>query len=486
MLRSPVVELLQIAIFVVVVVGHPSNQQINSYLFAAEALEEDDSPYPSTTAFPFPKNVQAPTIVQQQQLDVTRDHKSVSSTQSWMGDIGEMPWVKEPKVGVTVERSTGWADLFLNEIIIPGDHDAQSYPESYYYTKTGSTYSVGPTRTAVNPSYLEFKTDFKARGASSSPGMVYEYGVTQEGDVYQQLLHGARLFDFRVYTEPEWGTFATHHGFRNAPLEILLADVARFMDEDEKIRLTKKSRCGELVFVRLKYEGSVDGALNPADQIALKKAIQPIAPHVSLDDPLRTPVGDLCTTQTRVFIIKGGAHDTTRFIIPNDFEIVRDGGLLPITKAAFHPESTFRHGGAVEMCCKIKPVIEASTKKISTVTPANKGNRVTVYYLTITYGITGITSSKASLFSASMREVRKGLCYIFDNIPLVSRINVLMVDFINRLEATAHITNENLRRLQLFPEAVIKESLSETASSFCGLYRRYVTAKQSKKLSQKK
>ena len=104
----------------------------------------------------------------------------------------------------------------LKEIVIPGTHDSAAYKQS-------DTLMPG-----TQTNFVEFLI-------KNSGGLLHEtikkLETTQEIDVYEQLLAGARYIDIRAgWIDGEWMTYHCHVGEK---LELVLRDIERFLDFHE-------------------------------------------------------------------------------------------------------------------------------------------------------------------------------------------------------------------------------------------------------------
>jgi hypothetical protein len=111
----------------------------------------------------------------------------------------------------------------INEIAIPGAHDAGSYT----IDRTNYRGGIFGSKVATSPDTKPLKQLF-ARGT-----VVPDWAKTQERTTLEMLNDGIRYFDLRICVDAK-GVLMTCHGLYGASLETILDDVARFAEKNPK------------------------------------------------------------------------------------------------------------------------------------------------------------------------------------------------------------------------------------------------------------
>ncbi|KAL6060784.1 PI-PLC X domain-containing protein 2 [Balamuthia mandrillaris] len=111
------------------------------------------------------------------------------------------------------------ANMTLSQMVIPGTHDSGAY---HLYDQ------IAPG----TPDWLRQLLDYLQREGIFYPeSIIRHWAQSQRLDIYQQLLAGVRFLDIRVCWDAASGQFKTLHFLLGNPTEVILQDIARFMEE---------------------------------------------------------------------------------------------------------------------------------------------------------------------------------------------------------------------------------------------------------------
>ncbi len=119
-----------------------------------------------------------------------------------------------------MENSAEYFNNFpLNHIILPGTHDSGAYELDF--------------KIPIGNKKLKF-ANYISKFLPCVGNIIKAWTITQKYSIYDQLNNGIRLFDFRVsYSENENEYYITHT-FTCVKLNIVLCDIAQFLNEQKK------------------------------------------------------------------------------------------------------------------------------------------------------------------------------------------------------------------------------------------------------------
>lgn len=203
-----------------------------------------------------------------------------------------------------------WSDLgdkALYQITVPSAHDAGTY----------SLERDSLTITEIAGGLDPFLNLFNGLGIVQE--IVYASSVTQEVDVYSQLVEGNRSLDIRFKRDPRSGELRIFHGIFGAGPDDIFGQIARFLDETTH----------EVVLMELNCGGYL--TLDAADKAELVVQLTEVLGGY-MADPAALSIGsslqEFVDAGTRL-IVKNAGYKYLDDRIWNDRELPMDGKWIP-------------------------------------------------------------------------------------------------------------------------------------------------------------